>query len=495
MRALYFSLLAAFVSSALATTPSGHSSGRLPRRSNTTSGKLRGVIENSGICETTPDVYQASGYGDIANNQSIWFWFFEARQSADEAPLVVWINGGPGSSSMLGLFQEIGPCRLNNDTFDVGPNPTSWTNVANILFVDQPVGTGFSYGDTIVNTTQQAAADFWKFLQIWFTDSRFEKYAARDFGLFTESYVTPAFDNGVDIPALIPNAYSYGGHYGPGFSSYFLQQNAAIQSGNIKGVTINLKSLGIGDGITDALSQYPGYLDYAANNPYHPLANESQIAEARNYLYEDGGCYNQTLACYNNGTDFECEQAMGFCLSLVVDPLISNVNDDIYYILAENPDAYPPDPTTYLSNETVTSKIGAQAPWVGASVDVHTNFVNSGDWSRNFGPDLERVIDAGVHTVIYAGDADFDGNFKGVELMVDNLKTRFAAEYAHKEFANLTVSGRVAGQYKTAGTFSYVRFFGAGHMVPAYAAGATPRGTAALQMFSQIIAGQPVSGT
>lgn len=118
----------------------------------TTPGKLR-VTENSGVCETTDGVYQASGYGDLTADESIFFWFFEARNNPDTAPLSVWLNGGvsavptnlknvwltdhywiqqPGSSSMIGLFQENGPCRINNDSSDVSLNPNSWNEVSNM---------------------------------------------------------------------------------------------------------------------------------------------------------------------------------------------------------------------------------------------------------------------------------------------------------------------------------------------------------------------------
>ena len=125
----------------------------------------------------------------------------------------------PGASSMLGLFQELGPCRINNQSTGVDLNSMSWNNNANVyvsissfrrlclaiaecpwcrLFIDQPVGVGFSYGTMSVGTSQQAAADVWQFLQIWFADARFKKYAARDFAIWTESY---------------------GGHYGPTFAA------------------------------------------------------------------------------------------------------------------------------------------------------------------------------------------------------------------------------------------------------------------------------------
>lgn len=62
-----------------------------------------------GICELTPGVKSYSGYVDISENEHIFWWFFEARnQDPEDAPLSVWINGGPGSSSMIGLFQEHG---------------------------------------------------------------------------------------------------------------------------------------------------------------------------------------------------------------------------------------------------------------------------------------------------------------------------------------------------------------------------------------------------
>lgn len=57
-----------------------------------TPGTLR-YVENSGICETTVGVYQASGYADLSTRQSMWFWFFGARSNPDTAPLALWLNG------------------------------------------------------------------------------------------------------------------------------------------------------------------------------------------------------------------------------------------------------------------------------------------------------------------------------------------------------------------------------------------------------------------
>ena len=103
------------------------------------------------------------GYIDV-EARHLFFYFFESRRDPDADDVVFWINGGPGGSSAIGLFMELGesrwrdlyvayadrvslgPCRAS------GPNSTerfehSWNEYANVLFVDQPVGTGFSYAD------------------------------------------------------------------------------------------------------------------------------------------------------------------------------------------------------------------------------------------------------------------------------------------------------------------------------------------------------------
>ncbi|KAI0374464.1 serine carboxypeptidase [Pilatotrama ljubarskyi] len=438
---------------------------------NTTPGKLR-VVENSGVCETTPGVYQASGYGDLTDNQSLWFWFFASRNNSDSAPLTIWLNGGPGSSSMIGLFQENGPCRITNDSSGVTLNPYSWNNISNMLYLDQPVGTGFSHGETKVGTSQQAAEDVWKFLQMFFADSKFSKYKKADFALWTESY---------------------GGHYGPTIAAYILDQNAGIANGTVNGTSINLKFLGIGDGLTDPLSQYPGYLSYSASNPYHPLVSADTLQKATEAWNRSGGCRDQIVACNSGGSDDICSNAQDFCNSEILTAVLGPY--DPYYILSTEPDPYPPDLAPYLTNTSLMKTIGAESAWVMSSDDIYFNFAETGDWMRNSRPLLEKVINASVRTIIYDGDADYILNFNGVEAMVAALQTKFSSEFAKQEFANFTVDGQAAGLYKNAGTFSYVRIFGAGHEVPAYTHGTLAVGQAAFQMFSQIMSNNSLAPT
>jgi len=341
-----------------------------------------------------------------------------------------------------------------------------------MLYIDQPVGVGFSHGTATVGTSEAAAADVWKFLQIFFADPRFSSLQKNDFAIWTESY---------------------GGHYGPTFAAYFLQQNAAIAKGTVSGVPIKLKFLGVGDGLTDPLSQYPGYISYAGSNPYHPLVSNSVIQTATTAWTQSGGCKDQITSCYATNSTSTCSQAQSFCNNKILSPLAGNY--DVYYVLAQNPDPYPPDLTSYLTNQTLMSTIGAEATWEETSGTIYNNFAKTGDWMTNSRPFLETVIDAGVRTIVYDGDADYILNFNGVEAMVNNLQTQFTAEYQQQEFANFTVKGQPAGIFKNAGTFSYVRIFGSGHEVPAYKYGTLSTGEAALQMFTQIMSEQGLSAT
>jgi carboxypeptidase C (cathepsin A) len=88
---------------------------------------------------------------------------------------------------MIGLLQEHGPCRISNNSESVTLNPFSWNTNSNILYIDQPVGVGFSHGTESVGTSQEAAADIWTFLQIFLKDPRFSNLASQNIAIWTES--------------------------------------------------------------------------------------------------------------------------------------------------------------------------------------------------------------------------------------------------------------------------------------------------------------------
>jgi carboxypeptidase C (cathepsin A) len=82
-----------------------------------------------------------SGYTGYLNHgdKHFYFAYFESRSKPKEDPLVLWLNGGPGCSSMTGLFMELGPCTVNDDGESARENPHSWISAANVFFLDQPV--------------------------------------------------------------------------------------------------------------------------------------------------------------------------------------------------------------------------------------------------------------------------------------------------------------------------------------------------------------------
>lgn len=81
-----------------------------------------------------------------------FFWFFESRKDAKNAPLVIWASGAVGNSALVGLFAGNGPCLVQVDSNSTTINPWSWNNEVNMLYLEQPSQAGFSYDRIIAGT-------------------------------------------------------------------------------------------------------------------------------------------------------------------------------------------------------------------------------------------------------------------------------------------------------------------------------------------------------
>jgi cathepsin A (carboxypeptidase C) len=90
------------------------------------------------------------------------------------------------SSSLTGLFFELGPCSVNEHGNDTISNIYSWTEQANVVFLDQPLNVGYSYGEADVENTVDAATDVYAFLQLFL--AKFPEYRHLDFHVAGESY-------------------------------------------------------------------------------------------------------------------------------------------------------------------------------------------------------------------------------------------------------------------------------------------------------------------
>ena len=374
-----------------------------------------------GICELDPKVKSYAGYSDVAEHQHIFWWFFETRNGDPlTAPLTIWINGGPGSSSMIGLFQENGPCGVDIDG-NVFSNPYSWSNASNMLFIDHPAQTGFSYsvpvdgymtrgGDVkqlanrscpqahesscgtyslpnvnyTVNSTANAAPSFWKTLQGFM--GALPQYSRHGIHFTTESY---------------------GGHYGPVFSEYIEKQNAKNA-----GHEIHLETVFIGNGWFDPLIQYQAYYNYTVYpgntydyKPFNASVNEMFYEN----LYGSGNCIDQIKNCYSKRTNDICSAADNFCAGNTEAILDDVANRDEYDVRELSPDPFPPEfYVDYLNTAKVQSAIGAFVNFTESSNAVYIAFNSTGDDGRRAKTigDMRKLITDNLTVVMYYGDAD-----------------------------------------------------------------------------------------
>ena len=92
-----------------------------------------------------------SGYLPVKNGaKQLFFWYHEATESPETKPWLLWLNGGPGCSSLGGMFTELGPFVVDA-SMNVTLNPWSWNKLANVIFVEQPAGVGFSFPNAPAN--------------------------------------------------------------------------------------------------------------------------------------------------------------------------------------------------------------------------------------------------------------------------------------------------------------------------------------------------------
>jgi serine carboxypeptidase-like clade 1 len=154
-----------------------------------------------------------SGYiptGTISGGPGkLHYWFIESENAPATDPVVVWLNGGPGSSSLIGLLTENGQLVTNDESLEheidgvpqVFNNPYSWSKLANVIYLESPKGVGFSYCEgakksaDCVNTDESTAQDAYEFLVNFF--NLYPEYKANKFYLTGESYA------GIYIPMLM----------------------------------------------------------------------------------------------------------------------------------------------------------------------------------------------------------------------------------------------------------------------------------------------------
>ncbi|KAA1073105.1 hypothetical protein PGT21_035721 [Puccinia graminis f. sp. tritici] len=116
----------------------------------------------------------------------IFFWFIPAHNALGANELTLWSNGGPGCSSMIGAFQENGPIMWDPGRTSAIKNPYSWHTRSSMLYVDHPIGVGYSVGKAVIDNEYQVADYLCRFLEAWL--KVFPEMSQKNFYLAGESY-------------------------------------------------------------------------------------------------------------------------------------------------------------------------------------------------------------------------------------------------------------------------------------------------------------------
>lgn len=383
-------------------------------------------------------VKQYSGYlDDDENDKHLFYWFFESRNDPKNDPVVLWLNGGPGCSSLTGLFMELGPSLINDKRKPVY-NPWSWNKNASVIFLDQPVNVGFSYSGSSVSNTVAAGKDVYALLTLFF--KQFPEYAKQDFHIAGESYA---------------------GHYIPVFADEILSH---------KKRNINLKSVMIGNGLTDGLTQYEYYRPMACGDGGWPAVLDEGTCTAMDNAYPR--CAKLIQSCYDSQSVWSCVPASIYCNNAMLGPY-QRTGQNVYDVRGKCEDSSNLCYTEigwvsdYLNKKEVQKAVGSEVEsYEGCNFDINRNFLFQGDWMQPFHRLVPGILDE-IPVLIYAGDADFICNWLGNKAWTEALEWS-----GHKEFAAAPMEdmfgfeGEKIGAMKSAQNFTFVRIHAAGHMVP-----------------------------
>jgi cathepsin A (carboxypeptidase C) len=100
-----------------------------------------------GTATSRAGYFDLTGSTDNDGSKNYYFWMFDSKHAVSTDPVVLWLTGGPGCSSVLALLSENGPCTVNPDGQGTTNNPYAWHQNATVIWLDQPAGVGFSYGE------------------------------------------------------------------------------------------------------------------------------------------------------------------------------------------------------------------------------------------------------------------------------------------------------------------------------------------------------------
>ncbi|KAI4382703.1 hypothetical protein MLD38_008633 [Melastoma candidum] len=389
---------------------------------------------DSGV--SVEDLGHHAGYYKLKHSHDarVFYFFFESRNHKDD-PVVIWLTGGPGCSSELAMFYENGPFSVA-DNMSLVWNEYGWDKVSNLIYVDQPVGTGFSYTSDkrdIRHNEKGVSDDLYDFLQAFFEEH--PKFVKNDFFITGESYA---------------------GHYIPAFASRVHQGNKAKE-----GIHINLKGFAIGNGLTDPAVQYKAYTDYALDMG---IINQAQYEKINKIV---PACETALKLCGSDGT-VSCMASYFICNTIFssIRALAGNTN---YYDIrkkCEGSLCYDfSNMEKFLNQQSVREALGVGSiDFVSCSPTVYQALLV--DWMRNLEVGIPALLEDGIQLLVYAGEYDLICNWLGNSRWVHAMEWSGQKKFVDSAEVPFEVDGSEAGVMKSYGALTFLKVHDAGHMVP-----------------------------
>jgi len=349
---------------------------------------------------------------------------FESQGSPTEDPVILWMTGDPGCSSELAVLFENGPYTVGPNN-NLVPNPYFWNKRANIIYIDQPAGTGFSYATKdYVRDERQVGAEMLVFLNEFFR--RLPHFARNDFYIIGESY---------------------GGHFVPTVAYTILK---ASETGALP---LKFKGIGLGNGWVDPYHQYAGY---------GPFAYANKLIDQNVYR-----AMNQTVdQCQGLLRQKQWIQASSVCGSIMSQVLQYAGNLNVYDIKLQctpPPLCYDFTPITNYLNLPSTRKeldVRGNKTWNVCSFAVNGMFTI--DVEESFAWEVPYILERGLRVVVYSGDLDLICNWFGGRIWTENMRWSGQNGFIQAPFKQW----KTYGEAKTFENFTFVRVYNAGHMVP-----------------------------
>ncbi|XP_022831429.1 venom serine carboxypeptidase-like [Spodoptera litura] len=365
---------------------------------------------------------------DEIYNANLYFWYFPPFSKKEEAPIVIWLQGGPGGSSLFGLFQELGPLIAKKEGFAL--RKYHWALNYHLIFIDNPVGTGFSFTDNenAYCTNEDCVAKglystLKQFYQLFPNLKQNELYLAGE---------------------------SYAGKYLPSFGLKIHRENAKSKE------KVNLKGIAMGNAYCDPINQ----LDYG-----HYLYQLGLIDENESKLFLK---YQGEIASQIKQENWEQADVL---MDRLMDGDMTNFSYfkyytgfDYYYNYLQA--ATADDMSVFirlLQNDKVRRGVHVGGLPFNDGLKVQLNLVL--DLLKSVAPAISELL-SHYRIMFYNGQLDIVVAYPLTENFLQKLQFSSAAEYKNAKRSIWKVGDDIAGYVKTAGNLTEVLVRNAGHMVP-----------------------------